>query len=381
MNVLITGGAGFIGRRLAQKLASQGLRVTILDNLSEQIHGRGADFPGELTRLSGSRCVCGDVRDEELVRELVSDQEVIVHLAAETGTGQSMYAVRRYADVNLQGTAALLDVVVNHRPRRLRKLLVASSRAIYGEGQYECQTHGVVYPGARTAEAMAARRFDPECPVCGGKVSVRPTPEETPFAPSSFYGLTKQVQEQMTLMFGATLGLDAFALRYQNVFGPGQSLSNPYTGLLAVFSNLVRQGKPLNIFEDGLESRDFVYVDDVVDATARCVAENVHGVAALNVGSGERTTVLEVAQAVRRYFNSDVAIEVTGAFRVGDIRHNVADISRIKAMTGFVPKWRFEPGLREFLRWAETQAPNDVGFERSLAELKERGLMGTGRDP
>ena len=378
MNVLITGGAGFIGRRLAQKLVAQGTAVTVLDNLSEQVHGPGADFPRELRELDNCRCVLGDVCDEALISGEIADKDVVVHLAAETGTGQSMYAVRRYERVNLQGTATLLDVVVNKRPARLRKLVVASSRAIYGEGKYECGQHGVVFPLARTAEAMAAGKFEPQCPVCGLEVAVLPTSEDTPFAPSSFYGLTKQTQEQMVLLFGAALGLDAFALRYQNVYGPGQSLNNPYTGLLAVFSNLVRQGKPLNIFEDGLESRDFVYIDDVVEATAACLYKKATGTVALNVGSGVRTNVLEVAHAVREYFNSDVPINVSGSFRVGDIRHNVADISRIKAMTGFSPKWAFQAGLRKFLEWARTQSTGEAGFERSLAELRERGLMSGG---
>jgi dTDP-L-rhamnose 4-epimerase len=193
--------------------------------------------------------------------------------------------------------------------------------------------------------------------------------------PSSFYGLTKQVQEQMVLMFGLTLGLDAIALRYQNVYGPGQSLSNPYTGLLAVFSNLVRQDKPLNIFEDGQESRDFVYIDDVVDATTACLLPEVRGIHALNVGSGTRTTVLEVASAIKSYFRSDVPVQITGSFRVGDIRHNAADISRLQALTAFRPKWRFMDGLIEFLKWTEAHRVEDAGFERSLAELKERGLF------
>lgn len=380
MKVLITGGAGFIGSRLARKLHAQGAIVTVLDNLSEQIHGRDAVFPASL--LEVAHCVRGDICDKSKVETLVGDQEVIVHLAAETGTGQSMYAVEHYSQVNLQGTAVLLDILMNNRPVALRKLVVASSRAVYGEGQYHCTTHGTVYPAARTSTSMAVGAFDPICPHCSASVTVEATAEPTPFGPSSFYGLTKQVQEQMVLMFASALGIDGFAMRYQNVYGPGQSLNNPYTGILAVFSNIVRQGKALNIFEDGLESRDFVFIDDVVDATAACIAPEIHGVMALNVGSGVRTTVTEVAQAIVEYFHADVPLQVSGAFRIGDIRHNVADISRIQALTGYEPRWSFHDGLKQFLDWASGYAASDAaGYERSLEELAERGLIGTGMRP
>lgn len=377
MNILITGGAGFIGSRLARALHKGGAMVTALDNLSQQIHGPSATFPPQLEEVA--RCITADVRDKSMMRDAIAGQEVIVHLAAETGTGQSMYQVEHYADVNLQGTAALLDLLVNERPAALRKLVVASSRAIYGEGQYRCAEHGSVYPTTRTAEAMDAGRFDPVCPVCAGAVAVEPTAEATPYGPSSFYGLTKQVQEQMVLMFAATLGIDGFAMRYQNVYGPGQSLSNPYTGILAVFSNLVRQGKGLNIFEDGEESRDFVFVDDVVDATAAVCNPEVHGVSALNVGTGVRTSVLEVARAVIDYYGADVPVEVTGAYRLGDVRHNMADISRIQKLTGFAPKWAFADGLKTFLDWAGTHEAADAGFDKSLKELSDRHLLRTGK--
>lgn len=376
MKVLITGGAGFIGSRLAKKLVSQGAIVTVLDNLSEQVHGANAGFPPYLEQIA--TCVKGDVCDPKTVADLIEGQEVIVHLAAETGTGQSMYAVSQYEHVNIRGTAVMLDLLVNHKHPALRKLVVASSRAIYGEGQYSCLRHGVVYPTARTAESMSSGQFEPVCPLCQGAVELSATAEATPFGPSSFYGLTKQVQEQMILMFASALKIDGFALRYQNVYGPGQSLSNPYTGILAVFSNLVRQGKELNIFEDGHESRDFVFVDDVVDATAACIQRDVHGVKALNVGSGVRTSVLEVAGAVIDYFKADVPVRVSGAFRVGDIRHNVADISAIQAITDFSPKWAFKDGLKEFLDWASGYGASDSGYERSLKELADRGLFGSG---
>jgi dTDP-L-rhamnose 4-epimerase len=320
--------------------------------------------------------VLADICDTDVLGREIRDMEIIVHLAAETGTGQSMYEIQRYTRTNLQGTATLLDLIVNRRPKHLKKIVVASSRAIYGEGKYECRPHGVVYPNARTREAMAAGKFEPECPLCGLEVGVLATSEDARLAPSSFYGLTKQAQEQMVLMFADTLGVDAFALRYQNVYGPGQSLQNSYTGLLAVFSNLVRQGKAINVFEDGLESRDFIYIDDVIDATAACLSPNIRGIQSLNIGSGVRTTVQEVARAVRMFFSADVPIQVTGTFRMGDIRHNFADISRIRELTGFQPKWSFSQGLDQFLTWAQEHEASEAGFERSLTELRERGLLG-----
>lgn len=374
MNILITGGAGFIGSRLAVKLKQQGHDITVLDNLSPQIHGEVDEFSDAIKMVA--QCIKGDVCDRNLLSSVVKNKDVIVHLAAETGTGQSMYEIQHYQHVNIAGTAVLLDVLVNGGLGNVKKLVVASSRAVYGEGQYRCSEHGTVYPNARTFTAMSAGQFEPVCPICSEVVSVQPTSENTPFAPSSFYGLTKQVQEQMILMFAKALNIDGIALRYQNVYGPGQSLSNPYTGLLAVFSNLVRQGRDLNIFEDGQESRDFVYIDDVVDATAACINNSVTGVAAYNVGSGVRTTVSEVAQAVIKYYNAKVQVNISGDFRVGDIRHNVADITAIKSVSGFEPKCQFEDGLRHFLDWANTQDAVDSGFDSSLQELAERGLLG-----
>lgn len=373
MNILITGGAGFIGLRLAMRAIADGHEVTILDNLNPQVHGPNSAFPGPL--LQSANCVKADICDADALHAAMMNVEIVVHLAAETGTAQSMYEIERYAHANVQGTAALFHVIVNHRPKNLRKIVVASSRAIYGEGKYRCNSHGIVYPTARTIEAMTAKNFEAKCPVCGLDVTVLPTTEDAQLAPASFYGLTKQMQEQMTLMFAASLGIDAFALRYQNVYGPGQSLRNSYTGLLGVFLTLVRQGKALTVFEDGLESRDFVFIDDVIDATASCLAADVRGIHALNVGSGTRITVSEVAHAVRDFFRSQVPIQTTGTFRVGDIRHNVADISRIRELTGFSPKCEFANGLRDFLTWATHHETSDGGFERSMSELRERGLL------
>jgi dTDP-L-rhamnose 4-epimerase len=377
VKILITGGAGFIGSRLALKLAAAGHAVIVLDNLSPQVHGVGADFPAKIN--GAVTCVKGDVRDRAVVAALVKDAEAIVNLAAETGTGQSMYAVEHYDRVNTGGTALLFDILVNERPEALKKIVVASSRAIYGEGQYACATHGTIYPAARTAQAMTVGQFEPVCPHCGEIVAVEPTKEEAPFAPSSFYGLTKQMQEQMTMLFAQALKLDAFALRYQNVYGPGQSLANPYTGILAVFSNLARKGAPIAVFEDGMESRDFVFVDDVVDATALALSPEATGIHALNIGSGVRTSVLDVAKRVNEHFGVASDIRVTGDFRVGDIRHNVADLTRARALIGFEPKVDFGKGLTSFLTWATSQQAAGSGYEKSLQELAERGLMGRGQ--
>lgn len=373
--ILITGGAGFIGQRLARALLKLGNRVRVLDNFSPQIHASQtlpADLEGHVELIKA------DVRDRDAMRRALTGVNSVVHLAAETGTGQSMYEIDRYFSVNVQGTATMLDLLQNEDyAKSLRSIVVASSRAVYGEGAYQCANHGMVFPEQRGRARMSDGLFEPVCPDCESPVVLLPTPELAPFSPMSMYGLTKQVQEQAVLLFARTRGINGFGLRYQNVYGPGQSLKNPYTGILAVFSNLARQNQPIEIYEDGLESRDFVYIDDVVEATVRSVSYPGQFVGALNVGSGQATSVMTVAQEIKSFFESESVIGVTGAFRMGDIRHNIADVRKLEQILGFVPGVGFKQGLANFLGWAAEQAPEDkAAYLRSVSELAARGLMG-----
>jgi dTDP-L-rhamnose 4-epimerase len=370
--VLITGGAGFIGSRVARRLLQLGYEVSILDNFSPQIHGDNAELTAD---LRGSvQLFRGDVRDASLSARALQEQQVLVHLAAETGTGQSMYQVRHYTDVNIGATSTLMELLLTGK-FPVRSMVVASSRSIYGEGAAQCPEHGVVYPEARSKAAMQAGDFEPQCPACDRRTTMIPTTEQAPFRPSSLYGLSKQVQEQMVLMYAGTLGINGFALRYQNVYGPGQSLKNPYTGILAIFSNQARANEPIYIFEDGRESRDFVFVDDVVEATVRSVEASPQRPVALNVGTGVPITVAEVVNHILAYFSSNSEVTITGAFREGDIRHSCADVEKLRATLDFVPRWRFEDGLREFLAWAGGQRLEERNYEQSLMEMREKGLM------
>ncbi|MGX9733424.1 NAD-dependent epimerase/dehydratase family protein [Janthinobacterium aestuarii] len=378
--VLITGGAGFIGQRLCRTFLGQGMQVRVLDNFSPQIHASDVlpdDLAGKVELIKA------DVRDRDAMKQALTGVHAIVHLAAETGTGQSMYEIDRYFSVNVQGTATMLDLLQNEDcAKDLRSIVVASSRAVYGEGAYQCASHGTVFPHQRTREHLSAGMFEPVCPVCVKPVALLPTTETAPFLPMSMYGLTKQVQEQAVLLFARTRGINGFGLRYQNVYGPGQSLKNPYTGILAVFSNLARQNQLIEIYEDGEESRDFVYIDDVVEATVRSVNHAGPFVGALNVGSGQATSVMTVAQEIKQFFNSDSEITVTGAFRVGDIRHNIADVSVAADVLGFTPGVQFKDGLKHFLTWASQQPAEDkAAYARSVSELADKGLMGSSRQP
>ena len=372
LRVLVTGGAGFIGTHLVRRLLSEQCIVTVLDNFHGQIHTRPMlpeDIAGRV------RLIVASVTNRSAVAESLANQDVVVHLAAETGTGQSMYAIERYERVNGLGTAILLDCLTNEPARTVTKFVVASSRAIYGEGKYRCPQHGTVFPSGRSEAAMLQGQFEPVCPVCSRQCLPLSTDEETPASPSTYYGLTKHMQERAVLMFAGSLALSAFALRYQNVFGPGQSLKNPYTGILAVFSNLARSDQPINVFEDGLETRDFVYVEDVVDATWRCIDPARTGVEVFNVGSGIAITVGQVAARIVEQCASHSPIQVTGAFRKGDIRHNIADLSKVRGALGFEPRWKFEDGLREFLTWALREPLPENQYDGSIEELKNRGLM------
>lgn len=347
--------------------------MTVLDVFSSQVHGGAKELASDL--VDKVELVRGDVRERDLVSQLIEDQDVIVHLAAETGTGQSMYEVRRYEDTNIGGTATILDVLVNARNRRVKKFILASSRAVYGEGQFLCAAHGTVHPGQRQLADLLKGQYEPRCPYCGSQCMPEATSENSPLHPFSFYGLTKKVQEEMLFMFGRTCGVSACALRYQNVYGPGQSLSNPYTGILAIFSGLARVGAPILVFEDGQETRDFVFIEDVVEATWRFVAEQRDLSGSFNVGRGERTTVLQVAFEIARFFGNRAPVSITGAFREGDIRHNCANLSKMSAAIGFAPRWSFAQGLPRFLEWAGSEKSNVSEYESSLLDMAGRGLL------
>ena len=373
MNVLVTGGAGFIGVHLVRRLLLEGCTVAVLDNFSPQVHGRNQELPRDLA--GHVELYRADVRDAGSVSKALASRDAVVHLAAETGTGQSMYEVSRYQDVNLGGTAAILGAVVNKPRQGLSRILVASSRAIYGEGRYRCQEHGIVYPRGRALDRLKAGLYEPVCPACRTECAPEATGEDCPLHPLSFYGLTKRVQEEMVFMFAEACGLSAYALRYQNVFGPGQSLSNPYTGILAIFSNLARSGSAIQVFEDGKESRDFVFVDDAVEATWRCLQSSSGAVEALNVGTGQRTTVLEATKEILEYYHNPTPALMTGTFRQGDIRHNFADLTKITKSMCFRPRFSFRSALGRFLDWASTRPEVMHGYQTSLKEMSERGFL------
>lgn len=373
--ILVTGGAGFIGSNLANILVDRGYSVRVLDNLSPQIHGASPE-DSHLYRSIQNRVefIRGSVTNSEDLAKALLGIDTVVHLAAETGTGQSMYAIRHYSDINIGGTALLLDLIAN-RPFPVKKIVVASSRAVYGEGAYHCATHGSVYPGTRHASDMAKGDFEIHCPVCDRVVSMLPTGEDSLLNPASVYGITKLNQEQMVLTVGRSLGISALALRYQNVYGPGQSLSNPYTGILSIFSTRILNGNGINIFEDGKESRDFVYIDDVIAATIKCIENKSPLVAALNVGSGVATDVLTIANALKQLLGKSVPIDISGQFRLGDIRHNVADLGKVQSLLGYKPEIFFEEGLRRFIDWVRGERIQTDRYEESLAELKAKGLL------
>ena len=373
-NVLITGGAGFIGSNLALKLIEKGYQVTVLDNLSPQIHG---DNPTETSPLYLSikdkvKFIHGTVTSKSDWEEALKDQDAIVHYAAETGTGQSMYEVEKYVDVNINGTALMLNLLVNGS-YNVKKVVVASSRSIYGEGKYISKELGAVYPTQRESIHMDQGDFEVKYPNSSALTLVG-TDEESKIHPSSVYGITKQNQEQMVLTVCPTVGIAGVAFRYQNVYGPGQSLKNPYTGILSIFSTQIKNGNNINIFEDGLESRDFVYIDDVVDATILGLEKEEANNQVFNVGTGVAKNVLTVANELVKNYGIDVSINVSGNYRLGDIRHNYADLTKINRLLGFSPKVSFEAGLKSFAEWVNTQEVQDDKYQKSIDEMKAKGL-------
>jgi len=372
-NILITGGAGFIGSNLALALLEKGYKVTVLDNLSPQIHGKNPENSPLYQSIKNKvNFIKGDVCDEAAWKKALAGQQKVVHLAAETGTGQSMYQVQKYIEINCNATGIFLDLLVNG-DYEIDKVVVASSRAIYGEGKYICKEHGVVYPTERKDKDMQNKEFEPKCDLCGKALQLAPTSEDSKIHPSSVYGITKQFQEQTVLNVCNANGVSANALRYQNVYGPGQSLKNPYTGILSIFSTQILNGNDINIFEDGKESRDFVYIDDIVSATILSLESSFSG-KSYNVGTGVGTSVLKVANTLNMAYGKEIGIKVTGNYRLGDIRHNVADLALIKKELDFKPKVSFEEGVSKFSEWVKTQSVEEDQYGKSIEEMRKKGL-------
>lgn len=366
-SILITGGAGFIGSHLADELLAAGYEVRALDNLSEQVHGPGRQRPEYLD--DRVELIVGDVRDAVSVREALEGVDAVFHFAAAVGVGQSMYEIAEYVDVNCRGTAVLLEELIKNP---VKKLVVASSMSIYGEGLYRASDGSIVSNAARELDAIKSGNWEvmdgsglPAVPVA--------TSETKEPSLSSVYALTKYDQEKMCLMTGKAYNMPAVGMRFFNVYGPRQASSNPYTGVLAIFSARFMNGRPPLIYEDGLQRRDFVSVHDVARACVLALEARGADHMSFNVGSGQSYTIIEIAERLSRAFGVGISPEVVGKYRVGDIRHCFADIGLAKKVLGYRPSVSLEEGLDELRGWLEGRVAHDRVAEAS-AELSGRGL-------
>jgi dTDP-L-rhamnose 4-epimerase len=375
MKTLITGGAGFIGRHLVEALTRNGHDIVVLDSLVEQVHG-----PGPLTPPfpRGTEFIRDDTRSLEAVARALTSADNVVHLASQTGVGQSMYEIARYVDANDHGTAVLLQAVAE-RPAPLRRLVLSSSRAIYGEGLYLCRHCGEVTP--RAVDRSGLPSWELRCPSCAGEVTVTATHEDAAADPASVYAATKLQQERLCSLIGGAYGFSTVALRLFNVYGPGQSLNNPYTGLLSTFYSRLSSNRPLNVYEDGKMLRDFIAVRDVVDALEKAIEidESLLEHRVFNVATGAPNTVLDLAATLRDLMGSTSEITVTGAYRLGDIRHSIADTTRARNELGFAAATSLQEGLNLWLAWAADQQSEDT-TDQAQSILQSRGLYRAARD-
>lgn len=352
--ILVTGGAGFVGSHTVDALLDAGHEVRIFDSLEEQVHG--GRVPDYLSREA--ELIRGDVRDLDALRRAVADTDVVYHFAAAVGVGQSMYEIARYMAINTQGTANLLQALLERRDK-VEKLIVASSMSIYGEGQYLCDEHGMVAPGPREAEQLKSKCWQVVCPSCGRTVTPSATAEGKPLQCSSIYALGKKDQEEMALLFGRTYDVPVVALRYFNIYGSRQALSNPYTGVVAIFASRLLNHRAPMIFEDGEQLRDFVSVQDVVEANLLAMECGTTDGCALNIGSGEAVSIREVANILAKTLGAQVPAEITGNFRAGDIRHCFADISMAGRLLGYRPRRRLQSAMGELVEWLRLQPAVD----------------------
>jgi dTDP-L-rhamnose 4-epimerase len=368
MKMMVTGGAGFIGSHIVDALIEAGHEVLIYDNLDAQVHKQVPDYINEKAVL-----IKEDIRDVPKLKAALKDVEVIFHEAAAVGVGQSMYQIDHYVDVNTYGTAKLLDILVNSE-NSVKKLIVASSMSIYGEGAYVCEDHGAVHPSGRPDEQLESHDWKMKCPICDASVQAMPTSESKPLIPTSIYAITKKDQEQMCLVVGKTYGIPTVALRYFNVYGPRQSMNNPYTGVAAIFSSRIKNdNKPL-IFEDGKQSLDFVSVHDIVQANLLVLEKSEADYKTFNVGTGKATSIEQITLTLEKlYGKPDLGLEIANKYRSGDIRDCYADISKIEEL-GYAPKYTLEEGMKELVEWGSEQEAKD-DFESANAELQKYKLV------
>ena len=371
-DVLVTGGAGYIGSHLVDALVARDYRVTVLDNLEPQVH-RSGTWPSYAN--AKARYVKGDVRDRAVFEPLVLASQAVVHFGAAVSIGQSMYQIDRYVDVNTRGTALLLDILVNTK-HKVEKVIVASSIGVYGEGAYRCAMHGAVAPAIRPEQQLAARDWEQHCPQCGMHVRSVPTPEDKALYRDNIYSMTKYHQEEMVLLIGKTYGIPSVAPRFFNVYGPRQSLSNPYAGVAAIWLSRLLNGRQPIVFEDGGQLRDFVSIHDVVDCLMLMLENPGADYLPVNVGSGQAITILEIATLLDRLLGSPIDPQITQTGRKFDIRHNTADIARARQTLGFAPKVTLDQGFAELIEWAKTTPDVAVDFfDTALQELQDKGLL------
>ena len=369
MNILVTGGAGFIGSHLVDALIARGHRVRVLDALVSQVHE--ADEPQNLNPQA--EFVRGDICDGEVLARALDGVAAVFHEAAEVGVGQSMYEIQKYVRANDLGTAVLLEAL-SERRAQIRKLIVASSMSIYGEGTYVCPTCGIKHPQLRGTSQLLDRQWEFTCSTCGSELRPLPTKEDKPLFPTSVYAITKQDQEQYCLVVGRAYGIPTVALRYFNVYGTRQALSNPYTGICAIFSSRLLQDQAPMIFEDGEQTRDFIHVSDIVQANLLALEKDTADYQSLNVGTGRATSVRQVAKLLTEGLGKDLEPEVVGKYREGDIRHCFADISRARKLLGYEPKVTLEQGIPELLGWVREQSAVDR-VAQATVELESRQLV------
>jgi dTDP-L-rhamnose 4-epimerase len=369
MKVLVTGGAGFIGSFIVDKLVSEGHEVRIFDNLDEQVHsGKKPDYLNKKAEF-----VKGDVTDYKKFSKVISDVDVVFHEAAAVGVGQSMYQVKHYVNVNTLGTANLLDILVNQK-HDVKKVIVAASMSSYGEGAYSCENCGIVRPDLRPEEQMEAKDWEPKCPKCKSELKPIGTAENQRQICNSIYAITKKDQEDMLMNIGKTYGIPCVALRYFNVYGPRQSLSNPYTGVAAIFLSRIKNNNAPVVYEDGNQTRDFISVHDIADANIECMKNSNADYNVFNVGTGIPLKIKGIAETLAKLLDVDVKPLVTNKFRKGDIRHCYADISKIKSKLGWHPKVSFEEGMKELIEWSKKVKAEDK-FQEAASQLKEKGLI------